>query len=172
MEKTNTKKTSKYKKIILYGFMCSGKTTVAKSISKKLGLKFYDIDTEFEKIHGRISDFTKRYGFTNFRKIEKKIFSKILKEENCVIATGGGFFPTKKPQALEIFLNPPFEILEKRFLKNKNTRPLLTGYPETKKKIITLYKKRLKKYSKALITIKEIKLREITNKIKAAYYGN
>jgi shikimate kinase len=166
------KKNKKYKNIILYGFMCSGKTTVARKLSKKLKMKFIDTDLVFERKYGKIKKFVSQYGFKKFRKIENEIFKKLIKEKNVVISVGGGIFPLKIKKSLQIFLNPPFKVLEKRFIKNKKTRPLLLNYPENKKEIISLYKKRLKKYKKVDLEIKKTNLNEIINLIKFYYEKN
>jgi shikimate kinase len=171
MEKKNRKNNKKYKNVILYGFMCSGKTTIAKKLSKKLALKFIDTDLIFEKKYGSIKKFVERYGFKKFREIEKKIFRNSIKEKDAVISAGGGIFPSKLVNSLQIFLNPPFSVLEKRFFKNKKERPLLTNYPLNKKEIIKLYLKRIKKYRKAGYEIKETDLNKIINLIKS-YYEN
>jgi shikimate kinase len=166
------KKSKKYKNIILYGFMCSGKTTVARKLSKKLKMKFIDTDLVFERKYGKIKKFVSKYGFKKFRKIEKELFKKLIKEKNVIISVGGGIFPLKIKKSLQIFLNPPFKVLEKRFIKNKKTRPLLLNYPENKKEIINLYKKRLKKYKKANLKINKTNLNEIINLIKFYYEKN
>ena len=38
--------------IILFGMPLSGKTTIGQIISKKLNLKWLDLDREIEKLHG------------------------------------------------------------------------------------------------------------------------
>ena len=163
------KKNKKYKNIILYGFMCSGKTTVAKKLAKELKLKFIDTDLIFEKKYGKINKFVEIHGFKEFRKIEKRIFKEVIKEKNAVISAGGGLFPSKLKSSLELFLNPPFNLIEKRFSKNKKTRPLLSKYPKNKKEIFKLYLERLKNYKKAAYEIREKNLKKIVNLIKSYY---
>ena len=70
------------KNLVLTGMMGVGKSTVAKRLSKKLNLKFVDIDKiieEKEKL--RIKDIFKNKGENYFRKIEKTITLDILKKE-------------------------------------------------------------------------------------------
>ena len=84
------------KNLVLTGMMGVGKSTVAKRLSKKLNLKFVDIDKiieEKEKL--RIKDIFKNKGENYFRKIEKTITLDILKKRNLVIALGGGAFINK-----------------------------------------------------------------------------
>jgi len=172
MEKKRKKNNKKYKNIILYGFMCSGKTTIAKKLSNKLNLKFIDTDLIFQKRYGNIKKFVLKYGFKKFRVIEKKIFKEVIKSKNSVIAVGGGIFPKKLKNSLQIFLNPPLSIIKKRLLKDKKIRPLLINYPKNQNEIIKLYYKRLKKYKKADYEIKKSNIKRIINLIKFYYEKN
>jgi len=84
--------TSKKKKIItLIGFSGSGKTTIAKHLSKHLGLTFIDIDLEIEKQTSKsIQQIFNHYGENHFRKIESQILKQILNSEKTIISCGGG----------------------------------------------------------------------------------
>jgi shikimate kinase len=172
MAKENKKNIKKYKNIILYGFMCSGKTAIAKEFAKKFNLKFIDTDLIFKKKYGRISEFVKKKGFKKFREIEKKIFKKAISQKDSIISAGGGIFPGSSKNCLEIFLNPSFKTLEKRFNNNKKTRPLLFRYPENRIELKELYLKRFKKYKKAKYHIKETNKNKIINLIKFYYENN
>ena len=60
--------------IVFLGMMGSGKTTIGKLISKKLNLKFYDIDQQIEKKQKmNISDIFSIKGENFFRKLEEEI---------------------------------------------------------------------------------------------------
>ena len=62
------------KSIVLVGMMGSGKSTIGYLLSKKLALKFIDIDREIEKeTNEKIVNIFKFQGEENFRKIEEKI---------------------------------------------------------------------------------------------------
>lgn len=172
MERKNKKDNKEYKNITIHGFMTSGKTTCAKIIAKKLKMNFFDTDIIFEKKYGKITDFVLKYGFKKFRKIEKDIFKKLLKKQNAVISCGGGIFPKRKKNTLTVSLIPPFIKLEKRLIKHNKTRPLLKNFPENKKNMIELYKKRKKEYQKADIIIKETDINKITRKIINIWKSN
>lgn len=79
-------------KIVLLGYMGSGKSTIGKLLSKKLNLPFYDLDSLIEeKIKLRISEIFKNKGEVYFRKIENEVLKDILNEKNdMVLALGGG----------------------------------------------------------------------------------
>ena len=81
------------KNLIFLGMMGSGKSSIGYLVSKKLNLKFFDIDQLIEKNEGvDISTIFSEKGEINFRKLEEKITLKTLRSKNSVIALGGGSF--------------------------------------------------------------------------------
>lgn len=156
-------------KIVIYGFMMSGKTTTATLVSSILSLKHYDTDEIFEKkFRKKIKDYIAEKGILRFRKEEKKIFKSLLdKTKDAVISAGGGIFPTGRKDIIEIFLNVPYYVVEKRFEKGKETRPLLN---KKKAQIKKLYLSRLKYYRRAKFIIKEKNCFKAAEKIVKIYY--
>ena len=78
-------------KIVLTGFMGTGKTSVGREISRKLGYRFIDTDVLIEEREGcAISLIFKEKGEDYFRKLEEDVVEAVSKEKNVVIATGGG----------------------------------------------------------------------------------
>lgn len=78
--------------IILCGYHCSGKTTIAKAFAKKYQYQFIDTDhliseemcvSESREAHSLL-------GEDDFRALEKNIVHSIKDIENTIIATGGG----------------------------------------------------------------------------------
>ena len=62
------------KNIVLIGMMGSGKSSIGKILSKKLNLRFIDIDQKIEECEdSKISEIFTKYGEDYFRKIEEKI---------------------------------------------------------------------------------------------------
>jgi len=77
--------------IVLVGFMGTGKTVVARALSKKFKLKYVSTDELIERKEKRsISDIFAKSGEEYFRKIEKDTVTKASSIENAVIDTGGG----------------------------------------------------------------------------------
>ncbi|NBO78533.1 MAG: AAA family ATPase, partial [Actinobacteria bacterium] len=77
--------------LIFVGAPGSGKTTIGKKISEKLGVDFIDIDHEIEmdeKIS--ISEIFVQKGEDYFRKLEKEKIAKLLNHFNGVLSLGGG----------------------------------------------------------------------------------
>lgn len=79
------------KNIVLTGFMCCGKTTVGKELSKKTGYKFIDSDEYIERKYKKtIPEIFKTLGEERFREMEKECIKEISLMSSCVISTGGG----------------------------------------------------------------------------------
>ena len=77
--------------IILIGPMGAGKSSVGKRLSKQLCRKFFDCDKVLEERTGvAITTIFELEGETGFRERETKILDELSKQENVVIATGGG----------------------------------------------------------------------------------
>ena len=71
--------------------MGTGKSTVVRSLSKRMGKKYIDIDNNIENKEGKpIADIFNKEGEIYFRKLEKKLLKEILKKKDLVVATGGG----------------------------------------------------------------------------------
>ena len=85
------------KNLVLVGMMGSGKSSIGKLLSKKIGLEFIDIDKLIEEEENKsISDIFKINGEKYFRDLEEKISIKKLKSENKVISLGGGGYINQK----------------------------------------------------------------------------
>ena len=79
------------KNIVLTGFMGTGKTAVARELSKKLSMKLVDIDSEIEAAQNmRIRDIFSRCGEKYFRDEETAMILKFSKKDSLIISTGGG----------------------------------------------------------------------------------
>jgi shikimate kinase len=78
-------------KIYLVGYMGSGKSTLGKSLAGAFGIRWIDLDDEFErKFKISISDFFSKYGEKTFRELEHKILADISVLPDLVVSTGGG----------------------------------------------------------------------------------
>ena len=146
------------KSLVFLGMMGSGKSSIGFLVSKKLNLKFIDIDNMIEDEKGmKISDIFIKKGENYFRNIEEKITLKILKINSTVVSLGGGAFMNKDIRKeilknhISFWLNWDNETLLNR-IKNSKKRPLVIN--STENEFIDLIKKRSNIYSKALYEIK------------------
>ena len=126
-------------RLIIIGSMASGKSTVGRKLSKKLGLNFFDIDNEIEKKAGaKISWIFDVEGEEKFRDREYEAFSNLNANENCVISTGGGIVLREENRELlnkgtVIYLEISIQTQLERTINDKD-RPLL--YAANKEKTL------------------------------------
>lgn len=118
-------------RILLTGFMGSGKSTVGPIVADRLGYRFIDLDVRLAETVGRpVEVLFVEKGEGTFRAIETAVLSQVLEEDKVVIATGGGALASEatmtiaKDQGLVIFLDTSPEILAGRLELSVN-RPLL-----------------------------------------------
>ena len=79
-------------KVVLVGYMASGKSTIGKLLAKSLGIDFLDLDNEIaSEFDLSISEIFKTKGELFFRKKEMQVLNKLLNStQSFVLATGGG----------------------------------------------------------------------------------
>ena len=162
-------------KIILIGFMGVGKTSVGKQLAKKLNFNFIDTDYEIEQLTNKsIPDIFEQYGEKYFRKLENSILEKFVKNEDIVMATGGGIITTKenynilKNEENVIFLDGSVETIINHVQNERNQRPLLKESENLSKKIEELLSIRYEKYievSDILIDINGKNIDEVISQI-------
>ena len=122
------------RRIILIGYMGSGKTTVGKALAKELGLPFYDLDWYIEsRMRKKVSQIFAERGEEGFRQIERNMLHEVAEFEDVVVSCGGGtpcFFDNMdylNQQADVVWLKAEPEVLQKHLLMGKGDRPLLKG---------------------------------------------
>ena len=82
--------------IYLIGLMGSGKTTLGKSLAKKLNRPFIDTDQLIEQKSGvDVSMIFEFEGEAGFRERETKLLSEIALKKEHIVSTGGGIILSK-----------------------------------------------------------------------------
>ena len=166
------------KNLVFLGMMGSGKSSIGNLVSRKLNLKFIDVDSLIVKNTGiSISEIFKKKGENYFRNLEEKITLKCLKKIKNVISLGGGGFINSKIRKeiltnhLSFWLNWDESILIRR-IKDSKKRPLV--FKSTDQEIRAIIKDRSKIYSSAKFKINCNKLTktEIVKKIIKIYEHN
>ena len=78
-------------KISIIGYMGAGKSTLAQRLALDLNLPYLDLDRLIEQESGEsVSELILNRGELYFRKLEREILERTLKEESFVLALGGG----------------------------------------------------------------------------------
>ncbi len=79
------------RRIVLTGFMGSGKSTVGALVAARLGWLFVDADEVIVARSGMaISDIFAQHGEAAFRRVEQETIAELTAEEHIVLALGGG----------------------------------------------------------------------------------
>jgi len=122
------------KKVILCGYMASGKTTAARLLAKKLQLPYKDLDEVIENRTGKtISQLFKEDGEIKFRKLEHEVLNEIVNgTDDFVLGLGGGT-PSyannhevlKREDVLSVYLKTGISEIVNRLRLQKGTRPLI-----------------------------------------------
>ena len=122
-------------KIILLGYMASGKSTIGKLIAKEYNLQFVDLDDYIEqKEQKNIPEIFKDNGEIYFRKKETEYLVELLnKKEDFVLSLGGGtpcygnnmehIKSVKK--VCSIYLKANSTTIVERLKEEKENRPLV-----------------------------------------------
>ncbi|MCK6512848.1 3-phosphoshikimate 1-carboxyvinyltransferase [Myxococcota bacterium] len=119
-------------RVILVGFMGSGKSVVARVLSERLGYDWIEADQEILASSGRtsIAEIFAVDGEPHFRLLERAFLASVEKRQRVVISTGGGaVMEDANVRALRAgggvlcYLETPFEVIAER-LRNIADRPL------------------------------------------------
>jgi shikimate kinase len=121
------------KTIVLVGLMGAGKSCIGRRLAARLDVPFVDADAEIEKAAGlSIAEIFEKYGEAYFRDGERRVMTRLLQGEPCILAAGGGAFlddETRKlikDKALSLWLRAELDTLVAR-TKGRSHRPLLNS---------------------------------------------
>ena len=166
------------KNLTLTGMMGVGKSTIGRTLSKRISMQFIDIDKVIKKkLKLTIQKIFEKKGEPFFRKFEEIITLQELKKEKAIISLGGGAFMNSRIRNFVLLNSKSFWLdlnlkhLEERLIKSKK-RPLLNTN-DIKKTLEVIYLKRIKTYALANYKIDCNKLNSdlIVSKI-IEYYEN
>lgn len=121
----------KKQNLFLVGLMGAGKTTVGRTLAKRLQLEFFDSDKEIEARTGvSIPTIFEIEGEAGFREREARMIQQLSELSGCVVATGGGAVLRKenrenmKRNGFVVYLDALPHTLWERVRHDRN-RPLL-----------------------------------------------
>jgi shikimate kinase len=92
---------SRYQRIVLTGFMGSGKSTVGPLVAARLGWRFIDADDVIEAEAGiPIAEIFANHGEPHFREQERATIARLAAADALVLALGGGAIETETTRIL------------------------------------------------------------------------
>lgn len=164
-------------KIFLIGFMGSGKTYWGRLLSKKLGIRFFDLDEQVTEHAGKsIPEIFAFEGEEQFRLMEKDALHIITEsQDSFVMACGGGspcYFNNieyMNSAGTTVWINTPIDTLHSRLLLEKDKRPLIRDLSDEQLKgfIIKKFSDRRIYYEQADVIVDEepVELDKLIEKI-------
>ncbi|MFH2028363.1 MAG: shikimate kinase [Nanoarchaeota archaeon] len=141
--------------IVLMGYRGTGKSSVARLLSQRLGRSLVNIDGEIIKKTGMpITDIVQKKGWDKFREIESEITEHVSKFDGYIIDCGGGIIVNDKnivnlkKNGKIFWLKAQVDTIIGR-IKEETDRPSLTGDKSFIDEIEAVLKERMPKYKKA-----------------------
>jgi shikimate kinase len=141
-----------FRKIVIIGFMASGKTVVAKPLAERLGLTPFNVDDEIVSRSGlpSIPAIFAEKGESHFRELEAEVAASLRDAHDMVISTGGGIISRSENMSnltanggLVVYLRTSFETVAER-AGDLTSRPLFAN----KANALELYQQRLPIYER------------------------
>ena len=117
-------------RIVLLGYMCSGKSTVGEALARRLEWRFLDFDVEIERREGQtVAAIIDAAGEEYFRTAEAMLTREVSDVPAVVIAPGGGWITRPelleaiRPGTLSIWLSASVEETVRRLRTDTIDRP-------------------------------------------------
>ena len=149
-------------RVLLVGFMGSGKTLVGQALARRLGWAFRDFDQEVRfRVGLPIPEIFRQHGEAHFREMERVVGAELLKEEQVVLATGGGWpadigrVDALPPGTFTVWLKVTPEEAIRRAREEGPTRPLL-AVPDPVERARELLRDRERFYEKAELALDSV----------------
>jgi shikimate kinase len=149
---------AKPRRIVLTGFMGSGKTTLGPLVAARLGWSFIDVDDVIEAEAGvTIAEIFALHGEATFRERERATIARLAASDSLVLALGGGAIENEAtralllaaPETLLIHLEVGLATTLKRCKGTEQLRPILADQAN----LAARYQRRLPLYRMAHVSI-------------------
>jgi shikimate kinase len=169
-------------RVVLTGFMATGKTEVGRRLARALGWPFIDTDKLVEASAGRsVRDIFATEGEATFRDLERQAVARACDVPEAVIATGGGALLDPDNRRRLAAAGPiicltasPEDILTRT--GNGMTRPLLAGAADREERLArirALLAERAPAYAVATHTVDThgLPVEQVTERVRALVVG-
>ncbi len=160
--------------IVLIGYRGTGKSSVARILSKELKLPVISMDEEIIKKAGMsIPQIVEKFGWDKFRDLESEIAEQVYNIDNYIIDTGGGVIlrdknvENLKKNSKVFWLYADVPEIVKRIRHGKH-RPSLTEEKSFVDEIEEVLIQRKEKYEKAadyIIDTSKLSLSDVAKKV-------
>ena len=146
------------RRVVLTGFMGSGKSTAGPLLAAKLGWRFIDADDVIESEAGmRIAEIFAREGEAAFRRREHEVIARLACADGLVLALGGGAIEAEEtremllhaPGTLLVHLRVELATTLARCGGTEGTRPVLADQAN----LAARYERRLPLYRMAHVSV-------------------
>ena len=176
-------------KLILTGFMATGKSSVGPLVARRLGWEFVDVDSVIVAQAGKpIAQIFADHGEAHFRRLEREVVAHLTGDRRrcplChgphpeVISTGGGVLLDEsncaalKRAGVIVCLTARPEVVAARVERSKTRRPKLTeGGKSTLARIKELMDERVDAYARADVQIdtSDLTVDQLADQVIAAF---
>lgn len=145
-------------RVVLTGFMCAGKTSIAVALARRLNCLAVDLDEIISQRERQgVPSLIRQEGEAQFRALETRALRLVLEERKArVIALGGGTWTLERNRALieehaclTVWLDAPFALCWRRIRRTPGARPLATDMEHAR----MLYDERRQLYELAALHV-------------------
>ena len=121
-------------RVLLVGFMASGKSSVGRELATLLGWEFFDFDAVVEsRAATSVAEIFRERGEPEFRRLESEVAGELLARSRVVLASGGGWaaqagsWERVPENTLSVWLRVSPGVAVQRASSEGPLRPLLDG---------------------------------------------
>ena len=160
--------------IVLVGYRGTGKSSVARILSKELNFPVFNIDEKItEKAGMSIPQIVEKFGWDKFRDLESKIAEQVSNIDNYIIDTGGGVILRGKnvknlrKNSKVFWLKADITTIVER-IKHGTHRPSLTdgkNFVEEIEEVLTQRKEKYEKAADYIIDTSKLSSSDVAEKI-------
>ncbi|HEX6042495.1 shikimate kinase [Longimicrobium sp.] len=146
-------------RVVLLGYMTSGKSTVGKALARRLEWEFLDFDVEIERRAGAtVKEVIAAHGEGAFREMEAALTEEVAERPGLVLAPGGGWITRPEQldrlgrRTLSVWLRVSLDETVRRLNADTIARPF-RGHPDPRRAIAGMLAEREPLYRLADVSV-------------------
>ena len=140
--------------VVLVGYRGTGKSAVAETLARALGLRVVCLDEELQRTAGQsIPDVVRERGWPSFRDLEEQVVREFASRDGQVIDCGGGViereanFAVLREAGPVVWLKASVETIVQR-IQGDDQRPSLTGTKSFTDEVAEVLERRTPRYDR------------------------